>query len=66
MKKGGFSVTLIIRKKGSRRSDRPVEFPLKDSQGVFVIQDRRRLPDRRKAKYDLDDLKVILTKMADN
>lgn len=58
-------MTLIIRKKGSRRYDLPVEFPLEDAQGVFVIQDRRLFPDRRKAKYGIDDLKVILTKMAD-
>ena len=59
-------MTLIVRQKGSRRFDLPVEFPLTDSQGIIVIQDRRRLPDRRKAKYELDDLKAILTKMADN
>ena len=52
-------MALIIRKKGSRRFDSRVEFPLEDSQGVFVIQDRRRLPDRRKDKYELDDMKVI-------
>jgi hypothetical protein len=59
-------MTLIVRQKGSRRFDLPVEFPLTDSQGIIVIQDRRRLPDRRKAEHGLDDLKVILTKMADN
>jgi len=59
------SMNLTVRKKGGRRFGLPVEFPLEDSQGVFVIQDRRRLPDRRKEKYGLDDLKVILTKMAD-
>ena len=59
-------MNLITRQKGGRRFDLPVEFPLEDSQGVFVIQDRRQLPDRRKEKYGLDDLKVILTKMAEN
>ena len=59
-------MALIIRQKGSRRFDLPVEFPLEDSQGVFVINDRRRLPDRRKAKFELDDMKVISTKMAEN
>jgi hypothetical protein len=59
-------VRLIARQKSGRRFDLPVEFPLTDSHGVFVIQDRRLLPDRRKAKYGLDDLKVILAKMADN
>ena len=57
---------LIIRQKGGRRFDMPVEFPLEDSQGVFVIQDRRRLPDRRKAKFELDDMKVISMKMTEN
>ena len=60
------NVALIIRQKGSRRFDLPIHFPLEDSQGVFVIQDRRRLLDRRKEKYGLDDLKVILTKMEEN
>ena len=57
---------LIVRKKGGRRFNLPVEFPLEDSKGFFVIQDRRRLPDRRKKEYGLDDLKVMLTKMTDN
>ena len=55
-----------VRKRVSRRFNLPVEFPLKDSQGVCVIQDRRRLPDRRKIKYVLDDMKVISAKMAKN
>ena len=59
-------MNLIVRKKGGRRFYQPVEFPLEDGQGIFVIQDRRRLADRRKEKYGLDDLKVILTKMAEN
>ena len=63
---GELSMNMIIRQKGGRRFGLPAEFPLEDSQGVSVIQDRRRLPDRRKEKYGLDDLKVILTKMAGN
>ena len=59
-------MTKIARKKGDRRFDMPVEFPLEDSQGVIVIQDRRRLPDRRKEIYGIDDLKLILSKMARN
>ena len=54
---------MIARQKGSRRFDVLVEFPLEDSQGVIVIKDRRRLPDRRKEIYGVDDLKVILSKM---
>ena len=57
---------LIIRQRGSRRSDLPVGFPLTDSQGLFVVKDRRRLSDRRKAECGIDDLKVILSKMARN
>ena len=48
-------MALIIRKKGSRRFDLPVEFPLVDRQGVSVLHDRRRLPDRRKEKFNLDN-----------
>jgi len=59
-------VALIIRQKGSRRFDLPVEFPLVDRQGVSVLQGRRRLPDRRKAKLELNDMKVISVKMAEN
>ena len=43
--------------------DLPTEFPLTDSQGLLVIQDRREIPDRRKAEHGLNDLKVILSKM---
>ena len=49
-------MTQVERLKGSRRLDIPVELPLEDSQGVFVIHERRRLPDRRGVKYDLGDL----------
>ena len=56
-------MVLIERQKGSRRFDIPVEFPLEVSQRVIVIQDRRRLPDRRKAEHSNDDQKVILSKM---
>ena len=55
-------MALIKRQKESRRFDLPVEFPLKDGQGVAVIQDRRRLPDRRKVKPGLFDMVVILSK----
>ena len=59
-------MTKIVRQKGGRRFDMPVEFPLEGSQGVIMIQDRRRLSDRRKEIYGNDDLKVILSKMASN
>ena len=52
-------MTLVIRQKGSRRWRLPAEFPLKDSQGLLVIQDRRRLPDRRKAEHDCNERRII-------
>ena len=45
----------------NRRLDLPVEFPPMDCQGEFVNQDRRRLPDRRLAKYDHEALKIMPT-----
>jgi hypothetical protein len=57
-------VNLIERQKGRRRYDLPVEFPLQDSDEVFVFHDRRRLHDRRKKKYGLDDLKIMLMKIS--
>ena len=59
------SVKLIARQKVCRRHNIPKAFPLVDGKGVIVINDRRRLHDRRKAKYGLDDLKAILAKMAE-
>jgi hypothetical protein len=59
-------MTLTVRQKGSRRFDLPVEFPLMDSQGVFVIKDRRQLTDRRKVKDDPGDMKVMHPEMTDN
>ena len=52
---------LVVRQKGIRRFYLPVEFPLTDSQGEFVSQDRRRLPDRRMEQYDHDALKIVPT-----
>ena len=64
LRKANLSQTMIVRQRGSRRFDLPVEFPLTDSQGLFVVKDRRRLPDRRKAEHGTGDLRVILSKMA--
>jgi len=55
---------LVIREKGNRRLGMPADFPLIDSQGSYVIKDRRRLSDRRKAEYGLEDLMVMLSKMS--
>lgn len=56
-------MNLIERQKGSRRLELPIEFPIRDCQDMLVINDRRRLSDRRKKKCGLEDLKVILSKM---
>ena len=39
---------LVERSPGDRRSNQPVQFPI-TAQGVLVTQDRRKLPDRRRA-----------------
>jgi hypothetical protein len=59
-------MTHIVRQKGSRRFGLPVEFPLMDSQGVFVIKERRQITDRRKVKDYLDELEVMISEVADN
>ena len=64
LRKANLGPTLIARQSGSRRFDQAVEFPLTDNQGLFVVKDRRRLSDRRKAEHGIDDLKAILSKMA--
>ena len=67
LRKTNLSETLrVVRKRVSRRFDLPVEFPLEDNQGILVLQDRRRLPDRRETTYVLDDMKVMHTKTASN
>ena len=62
--KANLSLTLVARQSGSRRFDFPVEFPLTDNQGLFVVKDRRRLSDRRKAEHGINGLKAILSKLA--
>jgi len=56
----------IARQKGSRRMIFPAEFPLVDDQGVVVVQDRRRLPDRRKAQHDTSNLRAMPSKMGED
>ena len=41
----------------------PVDYPLEDCDGVLVREDRRHISDRRKPVHDIEDLKVILSKM---
>ena len=53
----------VVRQRVSRRLNLPVEFPLTDSGNVAVIQDRRRLHDRRTAINNFVDQTGILKKM---
>ena len=55
-------MSFITRQKGSRRFDFPAEFPLMDSNGVLILEDRRQTPDRRQLIQDINDLKTILLK----
>ncbi len=59
-------MTLIERQKSDRRFDLPVEFPLTDSEGAYVTQDRRQSFDRRNGNYGVDELveKVCYLKRA--
>ena len=66
LRRTNLSEPLKVRQRGSRRFDLPVEFPLTDNRDVIVIQDRRRLPDRRKAINDFDDQKGVFKKIASN
>ena len=50
---------LVVRSKDSRRSQLPASSPLRDSHGVLVSADRRKMTDRRKTKYGIDDLRVF-------
>jgi len=54
----------IVRGKGTRRWNLPVEFPLVDSDDLLVLRDRRKLPDRRRKAYDLNDFRSLLSNMS--
>ena len=66
LRKVNLSQILIVRQRGSRRSDLPVKLPLTDSRVGISIQERRRLSDRRKVKNHLHDQKIITMKKASN
>ena len=51
-------MSFITRQKGSRRFDFPAEFPVMDSNGVLILEDRRQTPDRRQLIQDINDLKT--------
>ena len=54
----------IVRGKGNRRWNLPVEFPLVDSDDVLVLRDRRKMPDRRRNELDLKDVGALLRSMS--
>jgi hypothetical protein len=51
------------RAKGRRRWDLFPEFPLKDSNGVIVISNRRRVCDRRLDNTSLEQRLLMLSEM---
>jgi hypothetical protein len=51
------------RSRGHRRWGLEVSFPLIDSNGVTVISDRRRLPDRRLGNISLEDRLTLFSEM---
>ena len=61
-------VVLLLEQRmtGMSSMELQAEFPLADSQGLIVLQDRRRLPDRRENINGINDLKAILSKMSRN
>ena len=52
---------LIKRQLGDRRWGMDVEFPMTDSNGVYVICDRRSGVERRKAIATLEDLLILFS-----
>jgi hypothetical protein len=51
------------RSKGQRRWGLDHEFPVKDSDGVVVVTDRRRLTDRRLDNTSLEDRLMMFSEM---
>jgi hypothetical protein len=41
----------------------PVDFPLIDSAGVYVVHNRRRDDDRRKSPASLEDLLILFSQL---
>ena len=59
----GEDVMLEKRSKGKRRWGLDHEFPVKDSDGVIVVADRRRLTDRRLDNTSLEDRLMMFSEM---
>ena len=51
------------RSKGQRRWGLEQEFPVKDSNGVIVVADRRQLTDRRLDNTSLEDRLMMFSEM---
>ena len=51
------------RSKGQRRWGLEQEFPVKDSNGVIVVTDRRQLTDRRLDNTSLEDRLMMFSEM---
>lgn len=54
---------LIKRQPGERRWGLPVEYPLADSNGTYVVTDRRSGSDRRQSPADLEDLLILFSQL---
>lgn len=50
------------RQPGDRRWGLQTEFPLRDSSGVVVARDRRRLPERRRTTFSIQEWVALLLK----
>ena len=51
------------RSKGQRRWGLDQEFPVKDSNGIVVITERRQLTDRRLDNTSLEDRLIMFSEM---
>ena len=52
------------RSRGNRRWGLGAEFPLRDSEGLIVVTDRRRMSDRRLSNTSLEDRLVMFSGLA--
>lgn len=55
------SVSEIKRSKGQRRWGLGTEFPLRDSDGLIVVTDRRRMTDRRLRNTSLEERLIMFS-----
>lgn len=52
------------RSRGNRRWGLDAQFPLRDSEGLIVVTDRRRMSDRRLCNTSLEDRLVMFAGLA--